>query len=446
MSSSSTLADRATSIVRRLREAGHQAYFAGGFVRDMVLRRPRKDIDIATSATPSQVQEIFPKTVPVGAKYGVVVVLVGNASFEVATFRSDGPYMDGRHPESVRFTSVEEDVKRRDFTINGLLYDPLGGDIIDLVDGQEDIRQGVIRCIGSPQARFEEDRLRMLRAVRFAADLGYRIDPQTFVAIRHLRQGIVQVSPERIRDELTLMLTQKRADMALRLLDETGLLAEVLPEVSALKDMEQSPPHHPEGDVWTHTLLMLQELKQPSVRLAYGVLLHDIGKPQTQKADEDGKITFHEHEVVGANMAAAICQRLKLTNRDTAAITSLVRQHLKFFSTPKMKTSTLKRFLATDNFDELLELHRLDLLASNGNMETHSFCVTKLQDYGDKRLRPVRLLGGNDLIEMGYEPGPLFRRILVELEEAQLEETVRTREEAVRFVRDGFPLADDDEQ
>ena len=442
---------KAVEIVRALRQSGHEAYLVGGCVRDLLLGREPSDYDVATDATPEQVMNIFPQTFAVGAKFGVVLVPVngadtqavesrGPATVEVATFRSDGIYSDGRHPDQVRFSSSpQEDAQRRDFTINGLLMDPLQGDrILDFVNGREDLQRGVVRAIGEPARRFSEDKLRMLRAVRFAARFCYQIDKETFAAIRSFAPQIHQVSRERIREELCKMLTEGQARRAFELLDESGLLHEVLPEVEAYKGVEQPPQFHPEGDVWTHTLMLLQGLPAGCSRtLAFGVLLHDVGKPPTFRRAPD-RIRFDNHAEVGARMAVEICQRLRMSNDDTEQIRALVANHMKFPELPRMRESTLKRFLRQPAFAEHLELHRLDCLASHGNLDLYRFAEDKLQSIPAKEIRPRPLVTGRHLIAAGYRPGPLFREMLEYAEDAQLEGRIHSPEQGVQLVQERF--------
>ena len=447
--------EHATSIVRELRQRGFQAYFAGGCVRDTLLGIPPADYDVATDATPAQVMGIFPETYGVGAHFGVVLVPLPEEvdytmlpsehphAVEVATFRSDGAYSDGRHPDEVRYSErPEDDVQRRDFTINGMMMDPLEGDrIVDFVGGHEDLRAGVIRAIGEPERRFTEDRLRMLRAVRFAARFRYVIDPATFTAIRRLAPQIHQVSHERVRDELTKMLTEGSARLAFELLDTTGLLREVLPEIDRMHGVEQPPQYHPEGDVWIHTMLLLEKLPPKCSRtLAWGVLLHDVGKPSTFRVGPD-RIRFDGHVEVGVRMAEEICHRLHFSNDDTRQITTLVANHMRFADVERMKESTLRRFMRLSRFDEHLELHRIDCLSSHGDLSRYEFVREHLQHTPEEQMRPRLLLNGRDLISMGYSPGPQFSQMLSALEDAQLEGSVRTREDAMAFVRKEFPKA-----
>jgi poly(A) polymerase len=429
----------ATEIVKRLREAGFDAYFVGGCVRDIVMGREPKDYDITTSATPAQVVEMFPNSLTVGVQFGVVIVQREEGNVEVATFRSDGRYADGRHPVHVEYAkSAEEDVLRRDFTINGLLYDPIEDKVLDFVGGQADIRSRKIRTIGDPYQRFTEDRLRMLRAVRFAARFNFDLDPAVASAIRELAPEIRLVSAERIRDEILKILTEGQARRGFELLDSTGLLDQVLPEVKAMQGVEQPPEFHPEGDVWTHTMIMLEQLHAPTATLALGVLLHDVGKPRTFSVRE--RIRFDNHVEVGAKIAEEICRRLRLSTRDTQRVVELVRHHLRFKDFPQMKRSTQIRFLRMDGFPEHLELHRLDCLASHGKLDNYNLARDMLDKISEQEIKPARLISGNDLIAHGYKPGPLFKEILQTVEDAQLEGEVRTPEDALHLVHQRFPL------
>jgi len=427
--------DQARRIAARLRAAGFAAYFAGGYTRDLLLGRERCDIDIATDASPQLVQQLFERTVPVGVQFGVVLVVEGGMSFEVATFRSDGAYVDGRHPSSVRFGSIEEDARRRDFTINAMYVEPESGAIIDLVGGRRDIEARVVRAVGNADDRFREDRLRMLRAIRFAARLDFEIEASTFEAIRLEAATITDMAWERIGDEIVRILTEGRARRGFELLDASGLLAHVLPEVAALHGVEQSPDHHPEGDVFVHTMRLLERLDGASESLALGALLHDVGKPSCQEKHADGRITFYGHCEVGAEMAAAACQRLRRSRETWERVEYLVRSHLRHVSAPQMRPSTLKRFLAEEGIEELLELVRLDSLAASGNLEAWEFCRRRREELGRERLAPPPLLRGRDLLELGLAPGPRFRQLLRAVEDAQLEGTLTTRDEALDWVR-----------
>jgi poly(A) polymerase len=451
--------DKATEIVRTLRDHNYAAYLVGGCVRDLLLHREPADYDVATDATPDEVMRIFPRTWAVGARFGVVLVPVDGARHqqeqvvrsahddnasgvvEVATFRSDGLYTDGRHPNEVTYTrDPKEDVQRRDFTINGLLLDPINNEVLDYVGGRADLKAGIIRTIGQPERRFAEDKLRMLRAVRFAARFGYLIDSATLAAIRALRSQIHQVSRERVRDEIVKMLTEGHARRAFELLDETGLLKEALPEVDRMHGVEQPPQFHPEGDVWVHTLLLLEALpEQAPATLAMGALLHDIGKPPTFRIAPD-RIRFDGHVEVGVKMAEEICRRLRFSNHDTEQIASLVANHMRFADAKEMKPSTLKRFFRLPRFHEHLELHRLDCLASHGDLSLYKYAREKLAQMPAEQIRPKPLLSGDDLILMGYRPGPQFKAILSALEDAQLEGRLHDADAARQFVRENFPL------
>ncbi|HYE25424.1 MAG TPA: CCA tRNA nucleotidyltransferase, partial [Clostridia bacterium] len=438
----------ALEVIRTLRERGHQAYLVGGCVRDLLLGREPGDYDVSTDATPDQVMRIFPQTYAVGAQFGVVLVPFKAVGLdedcsteaggshphcvEVATFRSDGVYTDGRHPDSVQFSGdPRHDVLRRDFTINGMMMDPLDGErVLDFVGGRADIEARVIRTIGDPERRFAEDKLRMLRAVRFAARFGYEIAPETLAAIQRLAPQICQVSNERVRDELTKMLTEGRARRAFELLDESRLLAEVLPEVAKMKGVAQPPQYHPEGDVWIHTLLLLGMLAPGASRtLAWGALLHDVGKPPTFRVAPD-RIRFDGHVEIGERMAEEICRRLRFSNDDTEQVAALVANHLRFADVKNMKESTFKRFIRLPKFEEHLELHRIDCLASHGNLDLHEYTREKMASFPAEQIRPRPLINGDDLKNMGYAPGPVFREILSAVEDAQLDGTLRTKEEA----------------
>ena len=430
----------ARAIALRLRDAGYTAYFAGGCVRDRLLGREPEDFDVATDAPASAVQQLFPKTVPVGVQFGVVLVLMDAAPIEVATFRADSIYLDGRHPARVHFGSPVEDAQRRDLTINGMFLDPVTDAVIDYVGGQDDLRAGIIRAIGDPQARISEDRLRMLRAVRFAARLGFAIEPATYAAIQAAAASVTDIAWERIGDEIVRILTAAQAGSARRgfeLLDGTGLLAPILPEVAALKGVEQSPEYHPEGDVFVHTLGLLGQLDHHTETLALGALLHDIAKPRcAQRTDK--RITFYGHCAQGAEMAVEICQRLRRSRETWERVAFLVRDHLRLLHAPEMRLSTLKRFLAQDGIEELLELARLDALASNKDLTYYEFCRQKLGELGAERLKPAPLLRGRDLLEMGFVPGPQFSRILAAVNEAQLDGALATRDQALAWVRERF--------
>jgi poly(A) polymerase len=455
--------DAALRVVAELRAAGHEAYLAGGCVRDLLLGRAPEDYDVATSATPDVVLGLFPRTFAVGAHFGVVLVATCGAAAtcggadgagaaeaelaeleyvmtEVATFRSDGAYLDGRHPDAVRYTkSAEEDVRRRDFTINGLLLDALRAAVIDYVGGLADLDAGVVRAIGRAEERFEEDHLRMLRGVRFAARFGFELEARTAGAIRRLAGKTAAVSRERVRDELTKMLTEGRARRAFELLDETGLLVEVLPEVARMRGVEQPPQFHPEGDVWTHTLLLLEQLEAGcALTLAWGALLHDVGKPPTFRREPD-RIRFDGHVEVGVAMAAEICRRFRFSNEETRQVVALVENHMRFADAARMKASTLKRFFRLEGFEEHLALHRMDCLAGGGNLEHWEFVRERWLAMPEEAVRPRPLVTGRELIAAGYKPGAGFKEMLRAVEDAQLEGTIGTAEEALRLVKERFP-------
>jgi len=499
--------ESALRIVETLRAAGYEAYLAGGCVRDLLLGREPADYDVATSATPDVVLRMFPRTFAVGAHFGVVLVADGEGDgylcTEVATFRSDGVYSDGRHPDEVRYTvSAEDDVQRRDFTINGLLLDPMkllpqglkpsqpaGRDVraeartlqdeehssgakaphssgqltarlkpcpfkalgpvetktlrsavVDHVGGLDDLDAGVIRAIGRAERRFEEDQLRLLRAVRFAARFGFRIDPATHAAMRRMAARIHAVSRERVRDELTKMLTEGRARRAFELLDETDLLVQVLPEVSRMKGVEQPPQFHPEGDVWVHTLLLLDQLEAGCpLTLAWGALLHDVGKPPTFRVAE--RIRFDGHVEVGVAIGAEICRRFRFSNDETRQILALIQNHMRFADAARMKSSTLKRFFRLDGFEQHLALHKMDCLAASGNLDHWEFVRARYEATPAEAVRPAPLLTGRELIAAGYKPGAQFKEMLHAVEDAQLEGTIVTAEEALLLVRERFGAA-----
>jgi poly(A) polymerase len=455
----------ALRIVRRLRALGHAAYFAGGCVRDLLLGVEAKDFDVATSATPDEVQVAFARTEAVGAHFGVVLVIDREPSSsredeveervatEVATFRHDGAYSDGRRPDAVRFSlDPREDVLRRDFTINGLLLDAVAyeeGDrvedcVLDFVGGRGDLQARLVRAIGEPQRRFAEDKLRMLRAVRFAARLGFGIERRTMEAVQQHALEITVVSAERVREELTKILTEGRARRGFELLDESRLLVQVLPEIKRMQGVEQPPQYHPEGDVWTHTLMLLEQLPGgASSALAWGMLLHDVGKPATFTPPDPRKpgdrIRFNGHVDVGVAVARTILARLRFSGEDTEQILALVKHHMQFGDVMQMKESTLKRFLRLPKFEEHLALHRADCLSSHGKLEMYEFAKRKAEELGEEQIRPRLLLTGEDLIAAGYKPGPQFREMLETAEDAQLEGAVATRDEALRLVRERYP-------
>ncbi len=423
----------ALEIIRILRAHGHQAFLVGGCVRDRILGIAPKDFDVATDALPPSVLACFPNSRLVGEHFGVVLVTNPAASHvEVATFRSEGAYSDGRRPDHVRFEDdPRRDVERRDFTINGLLEDPLRGEVIDFVGGRRDLDARLIRAIGTPVERFQEDHLRLLRAVRFAARLGFDIESETAAAIRLCAADLQKTAAERVRDELNRILTEGGAQRGLDLMNQTGLLAQVLPEVKALEGVQQPPEFHPEGDVYVHTRMMLGRLHRPSVTLAWGVLLHDIGKPGTFRVAD--RIRFDGHVELGVKIASEILRRLRFSNEQSDRILSLVSNHMRFKDARAMRESTLRRFLRLPQFEEHLELHRVDSLSSNGNLDTYGFMKAKFESLNEDELRPPRLISGHDLIERGFTPGPAFATILDEIENAQLEGAIVTREQALAF-------------
>ena len=426
---------QAVQIAYDLHARGYLAWLVGGCVRDLVLGREPKDYDIATDATPGQLLQLFPQAKLVGAQFGVILV----GGVEVATFRSDHSYRDGRHPQGVTFeTDPKQDVLRRDFTINALLLDPAhvddpAGHVADYVGGLQDLKTGLIRAIGDPAQRFEEDHLRMLRAVRFAARFGFEIEPGTLAAIRRMHQRIARVSPERVRDELNRILTEGGARRGFELLDASGLLPDILPEVAAMQGVRQPPEFHPEGDVWTHTLIMLEGLHEPTPTLAWGVLLHDVGKPGTFRIAD--RIRFDGHVELGERLARGILARLRFSNADIEQIVALIANHMRFTHVHQMRESTLKRMLRLDRFPEHLELHRLDCVSSHGHLDNYQFVKSKFEQAPAQVLRPPRLVTGDDLVAAGYRPGPDFSRMLEAAEDAQLESGIASKEQGLDLIR-----------
>jgi len=431
----------ARKIAERLRDRGHIAYFAGGCVRDMVRGLTPKDYDIATDARPEDVQALFPRTYAVGAHFGVIIVLEDDFQFEVATFRSDEAYIDGRHPSAVHFASPEEDAKRRDFTINGMFFDPVSDKVIDLVRGQTDIDAKLVRAIGEPAQRFEEDRLRMLRAVRFATTLDYQIDKRTWDALAANASSINQISAERIREELVRIFLSSNRVRGWDLLDASGLMSAILPELEAMKGVLQPEQFHPEGDVFVHTRLMLSMLPEDvSISLVFAVLFHDVAKPVTARVDETGRIRFNEHDRIGAEMTEAIMRRLRFSGAEIEATIEMVRQHMVFKDAPKMRIAKLKRFMARPTFDEELELHRVDCQSSHRMLDNYEFLLRKREEFANEPIIPPRLVRGDDLIAFGLKPGPKFGEILEAVETRQLEGKLRTRDEALDWVKSHYPL------
>src|SRR6266481_4058985 len=433
----------AREVAARLRESGHIAYFAGGCVRDMVRGLIPKDYDIATDARPEAVQTLFPRTHAVGVHFGVILVLENNFQFEVATFRSDDAYIDGRHPSAVHFSSPEEDAKRRDFTINGMFYDPVAGEVIDLVGGQADIAAKLVRAIGDPAKRFAEDRLRMLRAVRFATVLDYEIDKQTWDALVANASSINQISAERIRDELMRIFLSPNRVRGWDLLDSSCLMGAILPELEAMKGVLQPEQFHPEGDVFVHTRLMLQLLPEEiSAPLVLAVLFHDVAKPVTATVDKTGRIRFNEHDRIGAEMTDAIMRRLRFSGDEIEATVEMVRQHMVFKDAPKMRVAKLKRFMARPTFVDELELHRVDCESSHRILDNYEFLLRKREEFANEPIIPPPLVRGDDLIALGLKPGPKFGEILETVETRQLEGTLKTRDEAIEWVKREYSLGD----
>jgi len=431
----------ATDIARRLQEAGHTAYFAGGCVRDELLGHDPHDYDIATSAKPTEVRKLFPHTQAVGAHFGVILVMEHGRAFEVATFRSDHEYLDGRRPEMVTFSTPEEDAERRDFTINGMFHDPVADKFIDFVGGRADLDSQTLRAIGDAAARFREDKLRLLRAVRFAARFGYKIDPATWEALRTHAADIHAVSAERIREEVLKIFAHPTRVRGFDLLDESGLLREILPEVDKLKGCEQPPQFHPEGDVFVHTRAMLELLPpEAEVSVALSVLFHDIGKPPTFRyhKDED-RIRFSGHDRVGAEMTERVMERLRFSRAETDRTVEAVRQHMVFKDVQNMRTAKLKRFMAREGFAEELELHRVDCTSSHGALDNYDFLKAKAEEFANEPLIPPPLVTGHDLMSLGWKPGPHFGPVLEAVQTAQLEGTLTTSEQAIGWVRENYP-------
>jgi poly(A) polymerase len=432
----SLMENTARTIVRKLRAAGHVAYYAGGSVRDLLCCQAPKDIDVATDARPEAVQKMFSRTYAVGAHFGVIVVLEEGFQFEVATFRSDGAYLDGRRPSEVHFSTAEEDAARRDFTINGMFFDPEANEVIDFVDGRADLEARLIRAIGNPAQRFAEDRLRILRAVRFATVLGFEIEPSTWDAVVAHASSIGEISAERIREELVRIFLSPNRARGWDLLDASGLMRVVLPELDAMKGCEQPPQFHPEGDVFKHTRIMLEMLPaEGSLPLVFSVLFHDIGKPPTAAVDEEGRIRFNGHDRIGAEMAEAIMERLRFSRAEIDATVEAVRQHMVFKDVPNMRVAKLKRFMARPTFEDELELHRVDCASSHAMLDNYEFLLKKKEEFANEPIIPPPLLRGDDLIELGLQPGPRFGEILEAVETRQLEGALTNREEALAWVK-----------
>jgi len=439
----SAMEKTAREIAARVRENGHLAYFAGGCVRDIVRGKTPKDFDIVTDATPEMVQKLFSRTYAVGAHFGVILVVENGFQFELATFRSDDAYVDGRHPSAVHFSSPEEDAKRRDFTINGMFYDPVAKKVIDFVGGRADIEVKLVRAIGDPAQRFAEDRLRMLRAVRFATVLDYKIDNQTWAALVANAVSINEISAERIREELVRIFLSPNRTRGWDLLESSGLMRAILPEIDAMKGCAQPEQFHPEGDVFEHTRLMLQFLPEKvSVPLVFAVLLHDVAKPRTATVDNTGRIRFNEHDRIGAEVTEEIMRRLRFSGAEIDATVEMVRQHMVFKDVPKMRIAKLKRFMARPTFEDELELHRVDCEGSHRMLDNYEFLLRKREEFANEPIIPPPLVRGDDLIALGLKPGPKFREILDAVETGQLEGTLRTSEEALEWVKHEYGLGE----
>lgn len=427
----------ATSFARRLKKAGHVAYFAGGCVRDRLLGKEPKDYDIATSATPAQVTALFPGSNEVGAHFGVVIAKEHGTTVEIATFRTDGSYRDGRRPDTVTFSTPEEDAKRRDFTINGLFEDPESGEVIDFVGGRADLYAGILRAIGTPADRFNEDSLRLMRAIRFATTLGFEIEAETWSAIQAHADGLLRISPERIREEFSRLIVQPARARGLDLLVDSGLIQHFMPEVLPLIGCEQPPQWHPEGDVYVHTRIMLDMLgPEAPLELCLAVLLHDIAKPPTQTFDEEeGRIRFNGHDAMGATMAEEILRRLKYPNHVIEDVAFMVSRHMQFMNVQQMRTAKLKRFMSAPTFPLELDLHRVDCGSSNGFTDNLDFLIGKREEFAAAPLIPPPLVTGHDLIQMGLKPSPRFSEILDAVQTEQLEGRLTERAAALEWVK-----------
>ncbi len=423
----------ALAILKTLHNQGQEAYFAGGAVRDLLLEKSISEIDIATSATPQEIEQLFPKTIPVGKQFGVIVVVQDTNNFEVTTFRKEADYVDGRHPTQVSFTDARHDVERRDFTVNALFFNPFTEEVIDYIKGREDLERKLIRTVGPPRSRFQEDKLRLLRALRFACQLDFEIEQETYQQLKEHASQLTQVSWERIRDEVLKILTGPDPSRGLKLMSDSGILEVILPEIAAMHGVQQPPEFHPEGDVFVHTCLMFELSQERSETLALEILLHDVGKPPTFIIKE--RIRFDGHADLGAKMAEEICRRLRISNQQTEEVVDVVKDHLRFIHVQEMRESTLKRFLRKTNFSDHLELHRLDSLASHGKLSSYHFCQEKLEELSQEAMRPKPLINGHDLIRMGLEPGPLFSEILRAIEDFQLEDKLSSKEETLDWVK-----------
>jgi poly(A) polymerase len=447
MKTQTDMESAARQVAERLRVAGHTAYFAGGCVRDLLHGQIPKDFDIATDARPEVVQKIFPRTYAVGAHFGVIVVLEDDFQFEVATFRSDGVYLDGRRPVEVHFATAKEDAARRDFTINGMFFDPEKDEVIDFVGGRADLERRLIRAIGDPGQRFAEDRLRMLRAVRFATVLDFEIEAATWDAVGASAASINQISAERIRAELVKIFLSPNRTRGWDLLDASSLLRGILPEMEAMKGCEQPPQFHPEGDVFKHTRIMLEMLPtEASLPLVFSVLFHDVAKPPTATVDEEGRIRFNGHDRIGAEMTEQIMERLRFSRAEIDATVEAVRQHMVFKDVPNMRVAKLKRFMARPTFKDELELHRVDCASSHAMMDNYEFLLTKKDEFANEPIIPPPLVRGDDLIALGLEPGPKFGEILEAVETRQLEGALRDRKEAIEWVKGEYSLGEEEKK
>ena len=424
-------------VIKLLNDAGHKAFYAGGSVRDFVLNKTPKDFDIATSALPDEVSRLFPKTIEVGKAFGVVIVIIEDFQFEVTTFRSEGNYRDGRHPEWIKFCTHQEDISRRDFTINGMLYDPINNNLIDLVGGKQDIQNRVVRSIGDPMKRFEEDKLRMMRAIRFSCQLEFSIDNKTLEAVKILSDKIIEVSRERIRDELKHILVSNKRSLGIKLLIDSGLMQYIIPEICRMSGVEQPQEFHPEGDVLVHTLIALDILKRPSFELAMGVMLHDVGKPNTSEFF-DGRIRFNGHEYVGEQIADKICRDLKFSREESDKIKFLVANHMKFKDVSNMRESTLRRFMSEQWFEDLTKLCYADVMASHKDLSPLEFIEKASEKFKQEDLMPKPLLRGQDLLDLGVSPGPVFKEILTKVEDLQLERKISEKDQAIKYVKDNW--------
>jgi len=423
----------ALATVKTLHDQGHEAYFAGGAVRDLLLEKSISEIDIATSASPQEIEQLFPKTIPVGKQFGVMIVVQDTNDYEVTTFRKEGDYVDGRHPTQVSFTDAKHDVQRRDFTVNALFLNPFTEEVLDYVKGREDLERKLIRTVGPSPLRFQEDKLRLLRALRLACQLDFEIESHTYQQVKEHASQLTQVSWERIRDEVLKILTGLDPSRGLKLLFDSGILEVILPEVAAMHGVEQPPEFHPEGDVLVHTRLMFEISQERSETLSLAILLHDVGKPPTFVVKE--RIRFDGHADLGAKMAEKICRRLRISNQQIEEVVDLVKDHLRFIHVQEMRESTLKRFLRKPNFRDHLELHRLDSLASHGNLSSYHFCREKLEELSQEAMRPKPLINGHDLIRLGLEPGPIFSEIMSAVEDFQLEGKLSSKEETLDWVK-----------